>query len=41
VRFTLVKTMDEVLSLALTRDPFAKAKAPKKPKRTSRAKGKR
>src|SRR5512140_590747 len=41
VRFTLVKTMDEVLSLALTRDPFAKAKAPTPTKRARGAKGSR
>jgi len=33
VRFTLVKTMDEVLSLALTRDPFRWEKRKVKPRR--------
>jgi ATP-dependent Lon protease len=33
VRFTLVKTMDEVLSLALTRDPFRWEKRKAKPRR--------
>jgi hypothetical protein len=41
VRFTLVKTMDEVLSLALTRDPFSVKKAPRKPTRARGAKVKR
>jgi len=41
VRFTLVKTMDEVLPLALTRDPFSAKKASRKPKRALGGKGKR
>jgi hypothetical protein len=41
VRFTLVKTMDEVLSLALTRDPFSAKKAAKTPKRALGPKEKR
>jgi len=32
VRFTLVKTMDEVLSLALTRDPFGAEQGKAKPR---------
>jgi ATP-dependent Lon protease len=37
VRFTLVKTMDEVLSLALTRDPFRWEKRKEKPRRGKNA----
>ena len=37
VRFTLVKTMDEVLSLALTRDPFRWEKRKAKPRREKSA----
>ena len=43
MRFTLVKTMDEVLSLALTRDPFQGEKGKAKPRRgkSAPAKGSR
>jgi ATP-dependent Lon protease len=37
VRFTLVKTMDEVLSLALTRDPFRWEKRKTAPRREKSA----